>query len=206
MLNTKFYAKIINLIPILVTRKYNLLYIVVALKSEAQAFIERYKLQKSSLRDYKLFSNEDMKILVSGVGIANARDATQALINTYAIRDKDIYLNVGICGAQSRYDIGSLLSFGSVEYKGIVYRFKEGKKLTCVDKPLSKPSCLAVDMESFGFYDTLIHTHARKNFYILKVVSDHFEPNSVTKDRTKELLLHQISAINNILLSDNKEI
>ena len=177
-----------------------LLYIVVALKAEAQAFVDRYKLEKSSLGMYKLFNDANIRLIVSGMGVLNARNATQALINAYDITDEDIYLNVGICGAESSIALGSLLDFSSVEYEGIEYKFKEeGEKITCVDKPLSEPLCKAVDMESYGFYDAAVHNPAIKNFHILKVVSDHFEPESVTKEGAKKLLFNQINAINSLL-------
>jgi len=53
-----------------------------------------------------------------------------------------------------------------------------------------------VDMESFGFYDAVIHSPAIKNFHIFKVISDYFEPQKVTKDTTKSLIFHKIDAIN----------
>lgn len=177
-----------------------MLYIVIALKAEAQAFIERYKLDKSSLGRYKLFSTQDIKMIVSGIGVINARNATQTLINSYDIRDEDIYMNIGICGAESTVPLASLFSFSSVEYEGIVYKFKaNGEKITCVDEPLSATSCKFADMESYGFYDAVIHNPAIKNFHILKVVSDHFKPQTVTKDGAKKLLFNQINAINSIL-------
>jgi hypothetical protein len=50
-------------------------------------------------------------------------------------------------------------------------------------------------MESFGFYDAVKHNPAIKNFFIFKVLSDHFEPDSITKDKTKSLIFHQIDSI-----------
>lgn len=135
-------------------------------------------------------------MVVSGIGVTNAREATQALIDAYDISDDDIYLNVGICGAQRTIPVGSLLSFGAVVYEGIEYRWeKDSQRLTCVDKPLSKPSYMAVDMESYGFYDAVIHNPAIKRFHIFKVVSDHFAPQKVTKDGAKKLLFNQIEEI-----------
>jgi hypothetical protein len=54
-------------------------------------------------------------------------------------------------------------------------------------------------MESFGFYDALIHSPAIKNYHILKVVSDHFEPEKITKEGTKSLVFNVIDDINLIL-------
>ena len=54
-------------------------------------------------------------------------------------------------------------------------------------------------MESFGFYDAVIHSPAIKKFHILKVVSDHFEPQKVTKVGTKLLIFNAIDDINIII-------
>ena len=177
-----------------------MLYIVTALKSEAQAFVDKYKLTKSKLGKFVLFSNENMFLLVSGMGVLNSRLATQALINQYDITDDDIYLNVGICGASSDYALGSLLEIGSISYDEMTYVFNNSlKKTTCVDEAMSENTYKIVDMESYGFYDAVIHNPAIKNFHILKVVSDHFEPEKVTKDGTKKLISKSIDAINYIL-------
>ena len=177
-----------------------MLYIVAALKSEAQAFVDKYKLTKSKLGKFVLFSNEDIFLLVSGMGIINARLATQALINQYDITDNDVYLNIGICGTSKEYEIGSLLEIGSISYDEIEYSFNGSlEQITCVDEAISENIYKIVDMESYGFYDAVIHNPAIKNFHILKVVSDHFEPERVTKDGTKKLISKNIDAINNIL-------
>jgi len=177
-----------------------MIYIIVALKPEAQAFVDYYKLRKDRLERFTLFSNAKIKLIISGIGITNAREATQTLINHFDITDDDIYLNIGICGASQEHEIGSLLEFGSVVYEEQVYSFKESKKeIHCVDEEVTTKLHDVVDMESFGFYDAVIHSPAIKNFHILKVVSDHFEPHCVTKDKTKALIFNLINDINTII-------
>lgn len=169
-----------------------MIFIVTALKSEAQAFVDRFKLQKSRLKNYTLFSNDTMQLIISGVGVANARMATQTLINHFDITDEDIYCNVGVCGASKKYDIGELLHIGAVNYHDILYRFDEGLIVTCNDEEVAHDVFEIVDMESYGFYDAVIHNPAIKKFRILKVVSDHFEPDSLSKDMVKSLIFNQI--------------
>jgi len=177
-----------------------LLYIITALKSEAQAYVDKYRLTKSKLGNFILFSNKNIFLIVSGMGVVNARLATQTLINQYDITDEDIYLNIGICGASKKYEIASLLEIGSISYDGINYLFKESaKELNCVETPHSEELFEIVDMESYGFYDAVIHNPAIKRFYIFKVVSDHFEPSKVTKDATKKLISKNIDDINSLL-------
>ena len=56
-----------------------------------------------------------------------------------------------------------------------------------------------VDMEAYGFYDAVVHNPAIRNAYIFKVVSDHFEPKLITKEKTKALIFDKIDAINKII-------
>ncbi len=173
-----------------------MLYVVVALKSEAQAFVDRYKLTKSKLSTFTLYSNANMKLIISGLGNINARNATQTLINHFDITDEDKYLNIGICGASSAYEIGDVFEIGSIVYEEDIYSFDKGKKqITCLDAEASEAKHDIVDMESYGFYDAVIHNPAIKNFSIIKVVSDHFEPRDVTKERTKTLIFNTIKDI-----------
>ena len=177
-----------------------MIYILTALKPEAQAFVDFYKLQKSKLATYTLFFNADIKLIISGLGVINAREATQTLINHYDITDDDVYINVGICGANQTYKIGELLEIGSIIYEEQVYSFDQSKKkIVCVNEEVSNTNYEIVDMESFGFYDAIIHSPAIKNFHILKVVSDHFEPQTVTKEKTKALLFNVINDIQTII-------
>ena len=173
-----------------------MLYIITALKSEAQAFVDRYKLTKSKLLNHTIYTNSSITLIISYIGVINARNATQSLINQFDITDDDIYVNIGICGAKESYNIGSLLEIGSLVYQDITYTFKKDKKsLTCVDEAVNENIYEIVDMESYGFYDAVIHNPAIKNFHILKVVSDHFEPKSVTKDESKKLIFDVLSDI-----------
>jgi len=177
-----------------------MIYIVTALKPEAQAFVDFHKLGKSKLGTYTFFSNANIKLIISGLGSINAREATQTLINHFDITDDDVYLNVGICGASETYAIGELLEIGSIIYDEQVYSFDTNKKeILCIDKKASSEIHEIVDMESFGFYDAVVHSPAIKNFHILKVVSDHFQPEIVTKEKTKTLLFNVINNINTII-------
>jgi len=176
-----------------------MIYIITALKPEAQAFIDRYKLTKSTLNGYAFFYNNDIKLIISGIGIKASRRATQTLINYFDITDNDIFLNIGICGGDKIYEIGELVKIGSILYKEEIYEIDKDIKnsLTCQDMEAVGNSNLSlVDMESFGFYDAVIHSPAIKNFHIFKVISDYFEPQKVTKDTTKSLIFHKIDAIN----------
>jgi len=140
-----------------------MIYIIVALKAEAQAFIDK---------------KIDAKIIISGIGANNMKEATQKIIKRMSKDDK--LLNVGICGASKEYKIGQLID-----------GFEE--EITCVDEAVSdKNKYKIVDMESSGFIKSSLHV---ENRYIFKVVSDHFEPQTVTKDGAKKLIFDKIDEI-----------
>lgn len=173
-----------------------MIYVVVALKAEAQAFVDSFALQKSKLAAFTLYSNTQMRLIISGMGVANARVATQTLINHFDISDDDIYYNIGICAASKHHQIGEILEIGAIVYEKQHYLFEpNAKSILCADTPLHQELYEIVDMESFGFYDAAVHNPAIKNFSIIKVVSDHFEPQSITKDGAKQLLSQAIKRV-----------
>ncbi|MDQ7067537.1 MAG: hypothetical protein Q9M40_05965 [Sulfurimonas sp.] len=91
-----------------------MIYLVIALRSEAQALVDKYRLTKTKLGKYLLYHDKTRTIIISGMGVSHAREATQTLINNFDISDEDIFVNIGICGAKKDYKIGSLLEIGEV--------------------------------------------------------------------------------------------
>ncbi len=173
-----------------------MLYIVTALKSEAQAFVDAYKLKKSRINSYTLFSNKSLTIIVSGVGITNARLATQTLFDYFDMNQDDIIVNIGVCGAPSHTPIGTLLRIDTIVYNTTHYQLTPHthNTLACIDTPATHHTTY-VDMESFGFYDAITHNPAIQNYAIFKVVSDHFQPHTLTKDMVKQLIFQKKDAI-----------
>ncbi len=147
-----------------------MIYILVALKCEAQAFIEKFKLDSTK-------QNENISVVISGVGNLNMKNTASKIVSK--MREDDLILNVGICGASKNYSIGQLLDERDVE-------------LTSLDHEVDYTKYEVVDMESTGFKEA---TKGVKNSYIFKVVSDHFDPKSVTKDLAKKLVYKRIDEI-----------
>ncbi len=148
-----------------------MIYLVFALKAEAQAFIDK-----------KL----DINITISGIGSKNMYNATKKILKQ--MDENDIIVNVGICGASKEFTIGELLHIDM-----LTRTTKTIFSLNCVDKEVSqKDRYDVVDMESSGFIEA---TNIIKNRYMFKIVSDHFEPKSVTKDDAKKLIFDNIDEI-----------
>jgi nucleoside phosphorylase len=147
-----------------------MIYILVALKAEAQAFVDKFKLEKN-------MQNKDISIVISGIGSENMFKTTSIVVDK--MNADDTIINVGICGASRKYSIGQLLDAENVD-------------ITCVNYEVSKSEYDAVDMESSGFLDASENV---KNRYMFKIVSDYFEPKSVTKDMAKKLIFDKIDEI-----------
>ena len=146
-----------------------MIYILVALKAEAQAFVDKFK-----LKNYK---NEKMEVVISGIGSQKIYLASSIVVKK--MKKDDLILNIGICGASTKYEIGELLDARKTTITSIDYEAKDDKYDV-------------VDMESAGFIDA---TKDIENSFIFKIVSDHFEPKSVTKDKAKKLIFNQIDEI-----------
>lgn len=148
-----------------------MVYLIFALKAEAQAFIDK-----------KL----NVTIIISGIGSKNMFNTTKKIVNI--MKENDSIVNIGICAASDKFSIGELL------YIDLLTRVTKKKfVLACVDNEVTQRGKYdIVDMESSGFIDA---TNMIKNRYMFKVVSDHFKPETVTKDGAKKLIFAHIDEI-----------
>lgn len=147
-----------------------MIYIILALKSEAQAFVDKFQLGKNK-------QNDIVSIVISGIGSKKMFEAASEIVKK--MNQTDTIVNVGICGASKKYRIGELLDARDVE-------------LTCVDHEVNYDKYDVVDMESKGFIKA---TKDVNNSFIFKIVSDYFEPQKVTKDMAKKLIFENIDEI-----------
>lgn len=171
-----------------------MIYIVTALKPEAQAFVDKYKLKKMKHEDITLFCGNNLAVILSGLGVPNSRSATAKIIRDFNPSSDDVFLNIGICGASTKHEIGKLLEIGSIIYEEQLFTLNHLVKniITCKESEVSENLYEIVDMESYGFYEA---TTEIKRRYIYKVVSDHFEPHAVTKEQTKRLVFNVIEEV-----------
>ncbi len=146
-----------------------MIYILVALKAEAQAFVDKFK-----LKDYK---NDNITVVISGIGSDAMYKTTCNLLKNFT--DADKIVNVGICGASKKYDIGELIDANE-------------HKITCIDYEATDSKYEIVDMESTGFLEA---AKGVENKFIFKVVSDNFEPKTVNKDMAKKLIFNKLDEI-----------
>ncbi len=186
-----------------------MLYITVALSAEARALIDTFKLSRTYTLPYTMFENEEIKLIVTGVGRENAMMATSALLGRFPPSHNDIFVNLGICAAPKEFAIGAMILAHKLTapfentssfFPDILFEHPLIEcELLCVDAPQTSPLHAPTDMESFGAYKAasrFFDTHAMLFF---KVVSDHFEPLHVSKDSALALISQSMDTFKNLI-------
>ena len=166
-------------------------YIVVATKHEAKPLNDIFKLSFSNdTKGFKLYQNNDIKLIISGIGKINC-----AIASTYLLcnsNQKDMVFNIGICAGKN---IGEFCEFGKVvdkESKKEIILDDSKKTLFSSNSPSFDQKLLYCDMESSGFVNCALKFLPKENIKIFKIVSDTFEPQIFTKKYIYDLIFaHQ---------------
>lgn len=149
---------------------------VVAFKSEILWLFDEYKLVKKDNEFFKIYENDNIKVIISGKSSIKSAIATTYLASIYDIKDNDTIINYGTCASKTN-KIGEVFEFGQIIDISTNQKFlldKSKEKIFCSPKEIfhTNHKYGFVDMESVGFYV------ASKKFFtnikIVKVVSDNF--------------------------------
>ena len=179
-----------------------MIYFICAFEAEARALIDYYKLQKEPSLPYPLFFNDEMVILVSGMGQENAKNSTDYLLSRYPHKNDDVLINLGICAAKEKFPIGSLLCVQTLQNESESFELKH------LNSALEKASCFSseqalsqasetdiAEMEAISIYKAASASFAPSKIIFLKVVSDHFKPFKIKKQFIIDLIKPHIKAI-----------
>ena len=167
-----------------------------ALLCEAQSFIEFYKLKKVNSKIYK---NDDIIILISGVGKENTISTLDFMFINYDIKKA---INIGVVGCNDKnIKIGELFCTNRI-LKDINHLL-----LKTVDKPQTisdiKNQTL-YDMEGKYFLDIASKYLNHDDIFIFKIVSDYLNSKRLKKDYIKSLIKKKIKEIKEYLHSSHK--
>ena len=142
-----------------------------ALLCEAQIIIDYFKLKKSNLvpDSYKLYTNDHILLVVSGIGEQNTIKALSYIFTNYNINKA---INFGIAGTSDKnISIGTLFCTNKV-FDNIPFA-----SITSVDKALDVKDnldTLLVDMEA-KYFTNLCKEYNILDIYIFKIVSDYLD-------------------------------
>jgi len=166
-----------------------MIYIICALSAEARLFLDHYKLKQYTSLPFKVYENEDVKLIVSNVGYNNALLATTALLAHFPPTKESILLNIGVAAAPSDYSLNSLvvahklIYADSSLYPDLLFSHKfEEANLTTVDTPQNSFSNTLVDMEAYAVFQAASRFLQTHQISVVKIISDHFEPEKVSKE------------------------
>lgn len=169
-----------------------------ALKQEAKPIIEYFKLQCSQTKPYKIYTKENLVLIVGGIGKDKTSLHVKDIFTKYTI---DKAINIGIAGCKDRdIEIGSLFCTNHH------LDFIETASLTTVDEPLDDDKDLntnLVDMEAEHFISTCKEFLDIKDIYILKVVSDHLDTTIPKKEFVWKIIEKNLKSISKVVTLQN---
>ena len=175
--------------------------IVTAIFSEAKALIEYFDLKKKQTKPFLVFKNDDITLIVSGIGKIESAIATTYLCKD--INNIDKIVNIGVCGTNDENKkIGSLYRIKSVIDTSTNKKYmlsKGDKALYCFDKIVKSnhniKKNILVDMESVGFYKAAINFAPKEKIFIHKIISDHLKTPHISLDDIYTLIKQSIKEI-----------
>jgi hypothetical protein len=173
-----------------------------ALMCEAIALIEKLELNLITKKPYKLYSNHEIILVISGVGKEATISSLEYIYKNFPINSA---INIGIAGCSSKeFDIGEIF---------LVTKNLDGVKnldILTVDKPcdslaLDIPNMpILVDMEYEYFLETSSKYLPKEKIYSLKIISDYLSATKLPKELIKSLFVSQISVITKTLIQCQK--
>jgi len=181
-----------------------MLYVVTALYCEAKPFILLYSLKRDlTLKNYQLFSNDSIRLIITQTGKINAAIAVTELFHHTPPNPSDILINVGIaasCNDVLPYGSGYLIhkicdhDTNRDYYPDLCFRhsFSEASLATystiADSNTCQSESAGLIDMEASGIYAAAIHHLKTHQMIFYKLVSDHGDTLSLTPDKVTELI------------------
>ena len=154
--------------------------IVSAFYKEVAPIIKHYKLKKQNT-PFEVFKNNEIIVIISGIGKLNSAIATTYLLNNYKI---NFIINFGIAGSATK-QIGELFLINKINsnlYPDILYSHNFNETyIECFDEIKTDGNLNLVDMESEGFFKAATKFLALENIFLIKIVSDNlicFRPDN----------------------------
>lgn len=171
-----------------------MLYIVTALYIEAKPLISLFNLKKdNTYTKFQVFSNENIKLIISGTGKIKSATALTYLISNKVIKENEYIINIGfIASLNNNSQLGDIVYISKIQnaysdttfYPEIIYKhnFLEGS-LTTFDKIIDNKieNIEYIDMEAYGFFQTASIFFKKDKIIVLKIISDILKEN--VKDR-----------------------
>ncbi|MCF6324084.1 MAG: hypothetical protein L3J89_07165 [Gammaproteobacteria bacterium] len=185
--------------------------IITALQCEARPLIEYYKLRGNARHNaFRCYQNDDMQLIVSGIGKLSAATATTYLAASTPGTASSAWLNLGIAGHANKATGIPLLAHKLIDnaseqqwFPGIVMPIScDSETLTTVDKPEQEyRKDTMVDMEASGFYAAASRFQSCELIHSLKIISDNQQHTSeqITEKITTAMISDNMATIDSVI-------
>lgn len=180
--------------------------IVCALHCEARPIIDLYKLSASSNSVFPVFSNEDMNLVVSGIGKVDTA-AAMAYLFAKAAQPKTVaWLNYGIAGHKTAA-LGQWFNVNKITERSTSTNWyparyqgtnQKSSALMTVDVPISEYDVDGLyDMEASSFMATALKFSSVELVQVMKIVSDNEEHHldKIDKKYVQKLMQDNITPL-----------
>ena len=187
-------------------------FIITALKSEAKPIIDFYGLEFSGLSNFPLYKNNNITLIVTGVGRKNVSN----VLNLFFQKNKVIknhIINIGISGGRKDdCSIGQLFLINKVFDEKSKLSFSLGpqqsfglqnNEITTVSKPVVNNNFKGkglVDMEAYEICTAINNLDGLDRLFILKIVSDNMDmKNHISTNQVWSLIKQKIPVIDKFI-------
>ena len=198
-----------------------MIYVIVALQSEARPLIDHFALKPSNRNRWRVYRNESMVLIVSGTGKIRSAMAATYLYSHSESTDitNGTTLNIGICGSSDSnpHKIGDLLVVNQVYDHGsqrfyfpdmLLHHNLPEAGLETFDSPVTREGTSTlplVDMEAAGFFEAAGVYFSPDRILCLKIVSDYLGAERLSPTIITKLVGSRIEEIEH-LITDFKKI
>ena len=188
-----------------------MIYVAAALTAEAKPLITYFKLKRDNeIKKYQVFKNEEIILIITGSGMMQGAIGTTYLLSSLNIREEDIFVNLGICGAVKEiFQVGDIVLCNKITNNGngksfypdmlFRHKFKEGTLESffyVVDKSMeSEIKGELVDMEGAGIYEAASLFFSQHQINIIKIVSDYLDTTGITAEKVTHIVESGILSI-----------
>ena len=174
---------------------------------EARPFIDHFKLNKDfSNRQFNQFLDENISLIVSGIGKMKSAIATTFLLSQAKNLDSSIIFNIGIAGSAKHHSIGAAVLVNKITDHESGRSFfpaalqnhnLEEARLESFSQAVSRKNTTVdnlelVDMEASGYYEAASNFLSASQIYCIKVVSDHLDDQKISKQFVSDLILQNL--------------
>lgn len=185
--------------------------LVVALTVEARPLVDHFSLREDSRpRGFRIFTGDDVRLIISGIGKMNAAAAV-AYLHAFASGVADeAWLNIGIAG-HGQFPLGQAIHAVRITDEAtqrswyppqIVTMPGLAASVVTVERPMTNYATdSAYDMEASGFYSSAVRFATGELTQCFKIISDnrYAGTTQVTGESTETLICENLTHVEQVV-------